>query len=253
MGDGLTEARNAFITVHRPRESNGTAVVICPGGGYQVLMMEPEGHGIARWLNQHGITGIVLRYRLPQGHSDVPLLDAQRAVRMVRAHADEWQIDPDRIGVLGFSAGGHLAASAGTHFDAGNPAAGDPLDRISCRPDFMILIYPAIYLNAEIAECMSNFFGPDPEPSDVEYFSLEKQATDHTPPAFLAHALDDEVVSPDHSRLFHEALKAHGVPTEYLQLPGGGHGLDGYQGPMWDAWQAAALQWLVTQGMMRSS
>ena len=118
--------------------------MICPGGGYGGLVTGAEGHGIAEWLNSHGIAGIVLEYRLPAGRSFVPLLDAQRAIRIVRAHATEWQINPSQVGIMGFSAGGHLASTAATHFDAGNPETADPLDRPSSRPDFAVLVYPVV-------------------------------------------------------------------------------------------------------------
>src|SRR5205085_2717370 len=143
-GDGTFEAAEAWLTVHRPAKPNGTAVVICPGGGYGQRVVGPEGHGIAAWLNRHGITGAVLEYRLPAGRARVPLLDAQRALRTVRANAERWNLDPARIGIMGFSAGGHLASTAGTHFDGGQADAADPVQRLSCRPDFMILVYPVI-------------------------------------------------------------------------------------------------------------
>ena len=123
------EDGSGFITVHRPAKPNGAAMIICPGGSYGGLMREPEGHGIARWLNQYGITGIVLEYRLPQGRANVPLLDAQRAIRLVRSKAKEWGVDPHRVGIIGFSAGGHLAASLSVHNDAGDPLAADLIDR----------------------------------------------------------------------------------------------------------------------------
>src|SRR6516165_5596967 len=147
IGDGQFEDKDAWITVHQPTKGNGTAIVICPGGGYGGLVTGPEGHGIAQWLNRHGIAGIVLEYRLPAGRAFVPLLDAQRALRTVRANASAWGIDPLRIGIMGFSAGGHLASTAGTHFDDGNLAATDPVARMSCRPDFLILVYPVITMN----------------------------------------------------------------------------------------------------------
>jgi acetyl esterase/lipase len=208
----------------------------------------PEGHGIAQWLNRHGITGIVLEYRLPQGKSLVPLLDAQRAIRTVRSKAQDWNLDPRRIGIIGFSAGGHLASTAGTHFDAGDPQAADAIDRVSCRPDFQILVYPVITMTeATHGGSRKNLLGPDPQPELVDLFSNEKQVTDKTPPAFLAHAVDDKVVTPENSRKFYQALQAHGVAAEFLELPSGGHGLNGYQGPMWDAWQTQSLQWLAKQ------
>lgn len=250
LGNGQSEAADASITVHRPAPgaANAAALVICPGGGYGGLVVGAEGHGIAEWLVGHGIAGAVLEYRLPKGRPFVPLLDAQRAIRMVRSRADEWGIDPGRIGIIGFSAGGHLASTAGTHFDSGDPQAADPIQRVSCRPDFAILVYPVVTMG-EMTHGGSKLrlLGPDPKPEMVDLFSNEKQVTVQTPPMFLAHAKDDTVVPPDHSRMLHEALKAHRVATEYLELPSGGHGLNRYQGPMWDAWQARSLEWLAGQ------
>ena len=254
VGDGQSEAADAFITVHRPAPgtANGAAVVICPGGGYGGLVSGAEGHGIAGWLGTHGIAGIVLEYRLPKGRPFVPLLDAQRAIRTVRSNAKKWGIDPARIGIIGFSAGGHLASTAGTHFDGGQPQAADPIQRVSCRPDFVILVYPVVTMGEKThGGSKRNLLGPDPKPEMADLFSNEKQVTGRTPPMFLAHAKDDKTVPADHSRMLHEALKAHRVATEYLELPSGGHGLDGYKGPMWDAWQSAALEWLAGQKMIR--
>ncbi len=254
LGDGsYEETQSSRITVYQPapEKATGAAVVICPGGGYGGLMMEPEGHGIARWLAGHGLAGIVLEYRLPAGRSLVPLLDAQRALRTARTRAAEWKLDPRRIGIMGFSAGGHLAATAGTHFDGGNPAAADPIARESSRPDFMILVYPVITMqqNPERGS-KRNLLGENPRPEWVEWFSNEKQVTRTTPPAFLAHALDDTVVLPSDSRMFYEALRRESVPAQFLELPRGGHGLNGYQGPMWDAWQNQSLAWLKEIGMV---
>jgi acetyl esterase/lipase len=243
-----TPEKKAAITVHRPTEGNGTAVVICPGGGYGVLVTGPEGHGIARWLNRHGIAGIVLEYELPKGRPLVPLHDVQRAIRMARANAKSWELNVQRIGVMGFSAGGHLASTAGTHFDAGDTKATDPIDRMSCRPDFMVLIYPVITMGDKTHRgSKRNLLGKDPTAESIVLFSNETQVTKNTPPAFLAHAKNDRAVVPDNSRMFHEALKAHSVASEYLELPSGGHGLNGYRGPMWDAWQTGSLDWLASQ------
>lgn len=251
VGDGQFETSAAAMTVHRPPpgKATGAAMVICPGGGYGGLVTGPEGHGIAEWLNGHGIAGIVLEYRLPQGRAFVPLLDAQRAIRTVRFNAKAWGIDPDRVGIIGFSAGGHLAATAGTHFDGGEPKADDPVSGVSCRPDFAILIYPVITMTGAKTHGGSreNLLGREPTPELVDLFSNEKQVTSKTPPMFLAHAKDDTMVVPDNSRLLYEALKAHKVVTEYLELPSGGHGLNGYKGPMWDAWQTRSLEWLALQ------
>jgi arylsulfatase len=250
VGDGQYETSQASITVYRPaaEHANGAAAVICPGGGYGRLVTGAEGHGIARWLNQHGIAGVVLEYRMPRGRCLVPLLDAQRALRTVRTRAKQWNIDPIRIGIMGFSAGGHLASTAGTHFDSGDPQASDPIQRVSSRPDFMILIYPVITMGAKThAGSKVNLLGPDPKPETACLFSNEKQVTKQTPPTFLAHARDDKPVPPDNSRMLFESLKAHKVAAEYLELPSGGHGLNGYQGPMWDAWQTRSLEWLAAQ------
>lgn len=246
VGDGKFQEIEVWITAHRPDKPNGTAIVICPGGGYGGLVVGPEGHGIAAWLNRHGITGVVLEYRLPAGRSFVPLLDAQRAIRTVRANVKDWKLDPTRIGIMGFSAGGHLASTAGTHFDAGRTDAADPIERIPCRPDFMILVYPVITMGDKgHAGSRQNLLGKSPDAKLVEMFSNEKQVSEKTPPAFLAHAKDDRPVPPENSRMFHDALRAHKVAAEYLELPSGGHGLNGYKGPMWDAWQTRSLAWLA--------
>jgi acetyl esterase/lipase len=251
VGDGAFEKADVFMTVYRPSKANGAAVVICPGGGYGGLVTGAEGSGIAQWLNAHGITGIVLEYRLPRGRAFVPLLDAQRAIRLVRARGKEWGCDPQRIGIIGFSAGGHLASTAATHFDAGNAATKDPVERVGCRPDFAVLVYPVITMNQKTHHgSKQNLMGPAPSPEIVELFSNEKQVTPETPPTFLAHALDDKAVSPDNSRQFYEALQKHKVPSRYLELPFGGHGLNGYKGPMWDAWQSGALKWLASLGLI---
>jgi acetyl esterase/lipase len=243
-GDQFEEA-DSWITVHRAEKGNGTAIVICPGGGYGGLVTGAEGHGIAQWLNRHGITGVVLEYRLPAGRAFVPLLDAQRAIRTIRANAKDWGVDPSRVGIMGFSAGGHLASTAGTHFDAGDADAADPVKRLGCRPDFMILVYPVITMDETTHRgSRNNLLGATPSEKLIELFSNEKQVTSKTPPTFLAHALDDKPVSIENSRAFYNALKKHKVPSKLLELPSGGHGLNGYKGPMWDAWQEQSLAWL---------
>lgn len=246
VGNGKFQVEESWITVHRPAKANGAAIVICPGGGYGGLVTGPEGHGIAKWLNGHGITGVVLEYRLPAGRPFVPLLDAQRALRTVRANAKQWGVDPSRIGIMGFSAGGHLASTAGTHFDDGNPIATDPVDRIGCRPDFVILVYPVITMGEKTHRgSKRNLLGKAPAAELVELFSNEKQVAAQTPPTFLAHARDDKPVPPENSKALYEALQAEKIPSYYLELPSGGHGLNGYKGPMWDAWQERSLAWLA--------
>jgi acetyl esterase/lipase len=253
IGDGTSEDTGGTITVYRPdpHRANGTAMIICPGGGYGGLVRGPEGSGIAAWLVQHGITGIVLEYRLPAGRPFVPLMDASRAIRMVRTNAQHWGLNPARIGIIGFSAGGHLASTAATHFDKGDAKSTDAIERESSRPDFAVLVYPVITMgDATHGGSKKNLLGPTPTEKLVHLFSNEKQVTDRTPPTFLAHAVNDKPVPPDNSRLFYAALKAHGVPAKYLELPEGGHGLNGYSGPMWAAWQQKSLAWLAAQGFI---
>jgi acetyl esterase/lipase len=167
-------------------------------------------------------------------------------------HAKEWNIDPQRVGIMGFSAGGHLASTAATHFDAGDSSAPDPIAQQNSRPDFAILVYPVVTMGADKTHSGSkkNLLGADPQPELVELFSNEKQVTDKTPPMFLAHAKDDKPVPPENSARLHAALQAHHVPSEFLELPSGGHGLNGYKGPSWDAWQTRSLQWLKEQKLV---
>ncbi len=253
LGEGKSERAGPSVTVHLPEPGHGTgtAMVICPGGGYGGKVLEGEGHGIARWLNAHGIAGVVLDYRLPAGNYHRPLLDAQRAIRLVRAHAAGWNLDGRKIGIIGFSAGGHLASTAGTHFDAGNRKSADPVERVSCRPDFMILVYPVITMGEKThSGSRNNLLGPNPPAELIEFLSNEKQVTRKTPPAFLAHARTDTVVSVEESRMFYEALKAHGVSAELQEFPQGNHGFNGYKGPEWDAWQKRSLEWLAGRKLL---
>jgi len=252
VGDQTSESSEAKMTVNLPTAPNGAAVVICPGGGYGGLVTGAEGHGIAKWLNGHGIAGIVLEYRLPRGRSFVPLLDAQRAIRIVRARSRAWGIDESRVGIMGFSAGGHLASTAATHFESARPEAVDELDRPSSRPDFAVLVYPVVTMGAAThGGSKQNLLGANPSQELMDLFSNEKQVTGQTPPMFLAHALDDKPVPPENSRDLYGALQRAGVASKYLELPSGGHGLNGYQGPMWDAWQQQSLEWLGAQGFLK--
>lgn len=245
-GNGkFSDSSKAKLTVHLPEKPNGAAIVICPGGGYGGLVTKGEGHGIAAWLNSQGIAGIVLEYRLPAGRPYVPLLDAQRAIRTVRANASQWKIDPKKVGIIGFSAGGHLASTATVHFDAGEGKTTDAIARESSRPDFSILIYPVISMDVGVHRgSKKNLMGETPAAGLPEYFSTQKHVKAGTPPAFLAHALDDKVVGIENSRMFFAAQQKAGLPTRLVELPNGGHGLNGYKGPSWDKWQAEALIWL---------
>ena len=241
-----SDAAKARMTVIRPDQPNGTAIVICPGGGYGGLVTGPEGTGIAQWLNKSGITGVVLEYRLPAGRHAVPLRDAQRALRLVRSRAAEWGLKPTRVGILGFSAGGHLASTAATHFDEGQPTAPVAADRLSSRPDFAILVYPVVTMGESThGGSRKNLLGDNPSADLIRLYSNELQVGPKTPPMYLTHALDDKPVPPEHSQRLYTALQKQQIPSEYLELPSGGHGLNGYQGPMWEAWQAGSLKWLA--------
>lgn len=246
IGADQFEEADVKLTLHRPVKPNGAAIVICPGGGYQRVVTGGEGHGIAAWLNRHGVTGIVLEYRMPDGRTFVPLMDAQRAIRTARAHAKDWDIDPAKVGIMGFSAGGHLASTAATHFDAGDSQAQDSINRQSSRPDFAILVYPVVTMGETThGGSKKNLLGPDPTPEMIELFSNEKQVTDQTPPIFLAHAVDDKPVPIKNSQALYAALQEKQIPSKLLELPDGGHGLNGYKGPSWDAWQKQSLEWLA--------
>lgn len=248
LAAGESPADGAVMTVYHPARGNGTAVIIFPGGGYGTLVVGPEGRDIAAWLTEHGITGVVVEYRLPHGNPALPLADAQRVTRIVRLHAAAWDCNPTRIGHIGFSAGGHLASTAATRFDNGDPQSIDPIEKQSCRPDFSILVYPVVTMGPGThAGTRSNLLGPAPDTAAIDYFSSEKQVTAATPPAFLAHAQDDALVAPLNSQLYFDALRANGVAAEYLKLPFGGHGLNGYQGPMWESWKIESLRWMADE------
>lgn len=257
VGDGTFEAVDTPITVHLPdpAKANGAAVVLCAGGGYGGLVIDAEGHNVAKWLNEHGVAGIVLQYRLPKGRFAIPLLDAQRAIRTVRANAGKWHINPDRVGIMGFSAGGHLAATAGTLFDAGNPKAADPVDRLSCRPDFVILVYPVITMGSKQVYggetgTKENLMGRNPGPELIERYSAEKQVTEKTPPMFITHSVRDTCVSVENSRMMVQALKARNVPVEYMELTTGEHTLNALWGKLWDSIRARMLAWLEERKMI---
>ena len=213
---------------------------------------DPEGHKIAAWLNQHGITGIVLDYRLPKGRAAVPLLDAQQAIRITRAHAGEWGIDPGRIGIMGFSAGGNVAATAATLFDHGDAKARDPVMQQSSRPDFGALVYPVISMQEGVTHpgSRNNLLGPGPASALVDRYSAELHVGEETPPMYLAHAIDDKLVPIENSRLFAAAMHEAGRPVKLLELPDGGHGLNDYTGPSWYAWQEDFLVWLAEIGVI---
>ncbi|MCX2678574.1 alpha/beta hydrolase [Galbibacter sp. EGI 63066] len=213
------------------KNATGKAVVICPGGGYRHLAYDWEGTEVAKLLNAKGIAAFVLKYRIPTSKSVtnkeiVPLEDAQRAIRIVRKNAESWNIKSDQIGVMGFSAGGHLASTLGTHYDEKIPEVNDSLTSISARPDFMILIYPVITFKENYTHQGSRerLIGKNPSEEMVEHYSNELQVTANTPPTFLVHSTDDNAVPVENSLMFYRALKDKGVPVEMHIYPYGGHG-----------------------------
>ncbi len=231
-----------------------TGVVVCPGGGYGTLALDHEGRQIAEWLSGRGMAAFVLRYRLgPRYRHPAPLQDAQRALRYVRHHAESFGISPQKIGIWGFSAGGHLASTAGTHFDAGNAQAMDPIDGQSSRPDFMILAYPVISLAAEYTHggSRNNLLGPDPAPELVEYLSNEKQVTGDTPPTFLFHTDEDKAVPVENSVVFYLALRKAKVQAELHIFQRGNHGVGLAPGdPILSIWPLLLQAWLRTNELL---
>ncbi|MEP7271122.1 MAG: alpha/beta hydrolase [Acidobacteriota bacterium] len=210
-----------------PDKATGAAIVVCPGGGYGHLA-DHEGHTVAVWLNQLGITAAVLKYRLgPRYQHPSMLQDAQRAIRLMRSQSSSWRVDPQRIGIMGFSAGGHLASSAATHFDDGKPASQDPVERVSSRPDVVILAYAVITMGARYTHQGSrrNLLGETPTAELVDQLSNEKQVSSRTPPAFLFHTEDDAAVPVENSLLFAAALRAAKVPYELHIYEHGRHGV----------------------------
>jgi acetyl esterase/lipase len=235
--------------------ANGAAVVVCPGGGYGVVAADHEGKAVAEWLNSLGVSAFVLQYRLgPRYRHPAPLQDAQRAIRTVRARAAEWGVDAARVGILGFSAGGHLASTAATHFDDGRPEAVDPIERAASRPDFAILCYPVISLVSAATHSGSrnNLLGPNPEPALLNELSSELQVTARTPPTFLFHTDDDASVPVQNSILFFEAMKRAKVPGEIHVFAHGRHGVGLAPGdPVLSQWPRLCAQWLEGMGYLK--
>ncbi len=230
-----------------------TGVVVFPGGGYVHLAMDHEGTQIAEWLNKLGISAFVLKYRLgPKYHYPVELWDAQRAIRYVRAHARDYSIRADRIGIWGFSAGGHLASTAGTHFDRGDPNGSDAIDKESSRPDFMILAYPVITMLDPYVHhgSLHALLGEKPNPELVRSLSNETQVTPETPPTFLFATANDNVVPVENSVQFDEALNKAGVPAEMHIYLKGPHGVGLAQNdPVLRTWPDRLADWLKVQGL----
>ncbi len=241
------------LTVYLPKSNpTKTGIVVTPGGGYSHLALDHEGAQIAQWLNAHGIAAFVIKYRLgPKYHHPVELGDGQRALRTVRTNAEKYGIQPDHIGMWGFSAGGHLTSSVGTHFDAGNASASDPIERASSRPDFMVLAYPVILMSAPNGHAGSakSLLGEAPDPELVKFLSSNEQVTPQTPPTFLFSTTDDATVPVINSVLFYEALVRNKVPAEIHIFRHGRHGLGLAQN---DAdiriWPDLLLHWLAANG-----
>lgn len=239
-------------------KANGTAVVICPGGAYGGLAVKHEGSQVAKWLNGLGITAFVLKYRLPddsimQNKSIGPMQDGQQAIRIVRRHAKEWGINPDKIGIMGFSAGGHLASTISTHF---NEKVYDPEDSTSARPDFSLLIYPVISMDLAITHWGSreNLLGKNPSPELVKHFSNELQVNGKTPPAFMVHSLDDGTVPVQNSIRYALAMRENKIPCELHIYQQGGHGYGlAPWGGTHSAWPEACRKWLVVRELIGES
>ena len=251
---GTADTDQPSLTIYRASRAKApTGVVVCPGGGYVNLAMDHEGKQVAEWLNNFGISAFVLKYRLgPKYHHPVELGDGQRAVRYVRAHASEYGIDPHHIGIWGFSAGGHLASSVGTHFDSGHADSADAIEHESSKPDFMILGYPVITFEEPYLHRGSRnaLLGENPDPSLIELLSNERQVTKDTPPTFLFHTSDDPGVPVENSIAFYSALHKAGVPAEMHIYEHGPHGVGlAKSDPALSTWPELLSNWLKVRGM----
>jgi acetyl esterase/lipase len=253
---GQSDDDKPSITVYRPWGPNlsGTSVIVAPGGSYGFLAANHEGRQVANWFNAMGVTAFVLKYRLgPRYHHPIELGDAQRAIRLVRSRAQEFEISPDRVGMMGFSAGGHLASTAATHFDGGNPASVDPIDHAGSRPDFVILGYPVITFAAPYAHGGSarNLLGDNPDPKLVQELSNELHVTSQTPPTFLFTTSEDTVVPAENSVNFYLALHKAGVPAELHVFQKGPHGVGLDLGdPTLAEWPVLLANWLRERGLL---
>ncbi|WP_324026115.1 alpha/beta hydrolase [Maribacter sp. BPC-D8] len=251
----ISKVQVPTIEVYLPskRDATGEAVLIFPGGGYGILAYDWEGTDIAKFFNSKGIAGIVVKYRLPSDVSQkdkkyVPLIDAQRAIRLVRNNAEKFNVESNKIGIIGFSAGGHLASTLGTHFNEKVYKAVDDIDKESARPDFMALGYPVISFGEMTHQgSKKNLIGENPTIDMVDYFSNEKQVTEQTPPTFLLHATDDTVVSVENSLLFYKAVKEKGVSATMHIYPKGGHGFGlGLHDEHLKDWGERMIDWIVS-------
>ncbi len=244
-----------------PYMANGAAVIIFPGGGYYLQAYDWEGTSFAKWFNTKGIAAFVVKYRLPHWSGEgcrehVALDDATQAMWLIRSQAASYHLDPNRIGVMGFSAGGHLASTLSTHFDNGNPKAKDLVAQTSSRPDFQILGYPVISGDTSFSHAGSfrNLLGENPDPEKVRYFSNELQVTPQTPPAFLVHAFDDKGVPVENSIRYVQALRQNDVSATLLIYPSGGHGFAfGTQDAYLAGWTDQLIGWMKASGWLEKS
>lgn len=254
---GSAEDDTPTLTVYLPRNTpvGMTAMIILPGGGYRNLAMNHEGRQVANYLNAAGVAAFVLKYRLgPRYHHPIEMDDAQRAIRMVRSHAAGWHIDPARIGVMGFSAGGHLAATVSTHFDSGQPAAADPVDRAGSRPDFAILAYPVISMTEPWTHqgSKTNLLGENPPAELARSLSADLAVTPQTPPTFLFQTNADTTVPAENAVSYYLALRKAGVPAEMHIFQNGPHGLGlALDDPALSQWPGLLLNWLRTRGLVK--
>ena len=256
LGDADTD--RPTLTIFRAaasRQNGGASVIVAPGGGYVNLAMDHEGRQVASWFNAMGITAFVLKYRLgPRYHHPIELGDAQRAIRLVRSRATEFGVAPDRIGMMGFSAGGHLAATAGTKFDDGNAGASDTIDRLSSRPDFLILAYPVISFDPAIAHAGSvrSLLGENPAPSLIQELSADLHVSAKTPPTFLFSTNADTAVPAENSVRFYLALRQAKVPAEIHIFENGPHGVGLDLGdPALGVWPTLLTNWLRGRGLLK--
>ncbi len=253
---GTTDKDTPSLTIYLPAKDkrNGSAVVVCPGGGYGHLALGHEGKEIADWLTARGVAAFVLEYRLgPRYRFPAPLLDAQRAIRLARSRAPELGLDPGKVGVWGFSAGGHLASTASTRFDKGKPDADDPVERQSCRPDFAILCYPVIRLDAPHGHAGSrrNLLGDKPDAELVQSLCNDTRVTAETPPTFLFHTKADKPVPVQNSELYHAALRKAGVEAELVLYDEGPHGVGlGARHEAVKGWPVKLENWLRKRGLL---
>jgi acetyl esterase/lipase len=258
-GDAEGDKPTLTIYLPAPEKATGAAIVICPGGGYGALAMDHEGHQIGQWLNSFGVAGFIVKYRhrnsgAGYGHP-APLQDAQRAIRTVRSRAKEWGVDPNRIGILGFSAGGHLASSAATHFNESFCEPRDSINRVSCRPDFAVLVYPVISFTEPFTHTGSrrNLLGADASKELIEKMSNEKQVTPQTPPTFLIHTWEDKGVPAENSIYFYLALRQAKVPAEMHIFPKGPHGFGlGQKLVGASVWPKLCEKWMEESGFLKN-